>query len=126
MDPTPSASHPGAAGEGALLEQLLEPLLADFGASFERGLDLLAHCPNRVMEGDARERFRQRLLQARAELAAARALRSATPAPMALDMATISPWHALLVEVWSLSAALRAAGVHPDDSPPAVGTAVTP
>jgi hypothetical protein len=30
---------------------------------------------------------------------------------MALEMATIAPWHQLVVEVWSLSAALRAAGV---------------
>jgi hypothetical protein len=26
-------------------------------------------------------------------------------------MATIQPWHGLVVEVWSLSAAMRAAGV---------------
>jgi hypothetical protein len=30
---------------------------------------------------------------------------------MALEMATITPWHELVVEVWSLSAAMRAAGV---------------
>ena len=45
------------------------------------------------------------------ELAAARALRQAAPTPMALEMATIAPWHQLVLEVWSLSAALRAAGV---------------
>jgi hypothetical protein len=33
---------------------------------------------------------------------------------MALEMATIAPWHELLVEVWSLSSALRAAGCHPE------------
>jgi hypothetical protein len=32
---------------------------------------------------------------------------------MALDMATIAPWHQLLVEVWSLSGSLRAAGISP-------------
>jgi hypothetical protein len=51
------------------------------------------------------------LEQGLAGLAAARLLRQATPAPMALEMATIAPWHQLVVEVWSLSAALRAAGV---------------
>jgi hypothetical protein len=28
-------------------------------------------------------------------------------------MATIAPWHQLVMEVWSLSAALRAAGIRP-------------
>jgi hypothetical protein len=32
---------------------------------------------------------------------------------MALDMQAITPWHQLVLEVWSLSAALRAAGVLP-------------
>jgi hypothetical protein len=31
-------------------------------------------------------------------------------------MATIAPWHELLVEVWALSAALRVAGCHPDQA----------
>jgi hypothetical protein len=37
---------------------------------------------------------------------------------MALEMATITPWHELLVEVWSLSAALRAAGIKVPGEPP--------
>lgn len=113
--PTSSGRQPSDGGEEALLEQLLGPLLEDFAFSFQRGLDLLERCPDTVMERPRRQDFEQRLLQARAELAAARALRAAAPAPMALEMATISPWHALLVEVWSLSAALRAAGLHPDE-----------
>jgi hypothetical protein len=52
-----------------------------------------------------------RLEEARRELGAARALRAAAPAPMALDMAALRPWHALVIEVWGLSAALRKAGV---------------
>jgi hypothetical protein len=100
----------------ALLEEVLTPLLQDFDESFQRGLRLLEATPDRVMELERRETFRRRLERAQAELGAARALRAATPAPMALEMATITPWHALLVEVWSLSAALRAAGCHPDRS----------
>ena len=95
---------------GELLEQVLNPLLDDFQQSFDRGLELLDHCPDRVLDGTARDAMRQRLQHARAELHAARALRAAAPAPMALDMAIISPWHALVLEVWSLSAALRRAG----------------
>jgi hypothetical protein len=95
----------------ALLEEVLTPLLQDFDESFQRGLLLLDHCPDRVMVPERRLAFRERLEEAQAQLRAARALRAATPAPMALDMATISPWHELLVEVWALSGALRAAGV---------------
>jgi hypothetical protein len=101
----------------ALLESVLQPLLDDFASSFEKGLALLEHCPDTVLSDERRAALRARLLEARAQLAAARALRAAAPAPMALEMATITPWHALLVEVWSLSAALRAAGAHPDPAP---------
>jgi hypothetical protein len=95
----------------ALLEEVLTPLLQDFEESFQRGLKLLEHCPDPVMAPERRLAFRERLEEAQAQLRAARALRAATPAPMALDMATITPWHELLVEVWALSGALRAAGV---------------
>jgi hypothetical protein len=105
------ASTPMSDSAGELLDQVLNPLLDDFQQSFERGLVLIAHCPDRVLPPAARAELDQRLRQAQAELQAARALRAAAPAPMALDMATISPWHALVLEVWSLSSALRRAGV---------------
>jgi hypothetical protein len=105
-DPSPADPEPGQ-----LLDQVLNPLLADFEETFARGLLLLDHCPDRVLPAAGRTALRQRLLEARAGLNAARALRAAAPTPMALDMATIQPWHALVVEVWSLSAAMRAAGV---------------
>ncbi|MFM7267467.1 MAG: DUF2605 family protein [Cyanobium sp.] len=100
----------GADSAGALLEQLLSPLLVDFQESFTRGLLLLDHCPEAVLTEPQQQALRQRLEEGLAGLAAARVLRQATPAPMALDMATIQPWHQLVVEVWSLSAAMRAAG----------------
>lgn len=95
----------------ALLESVLGPLLEDFAGSFERGLKLLQVCPDAVMSAESRGAMRSRLLEAQAQLQAARSLRAAAPTPMALEMATITPWHELLVEVWSLSAALRAAGI---------------
>ena len=114
MDHAAPGSPPLPPAAGPLLEQVLTPLLQDFEEGFARGLQLLEHCPPTVMTDAAQQAFAARLHQGQAELVAARALRRATPAPMALDMAAITPWHALLVEVWSLSAALRAAGVHPD------------
>jgi len=105
----PALPPPDSAAE--LLEQVLTPLLADFQGSFERGLVLLQHCPDTVLGAPERTALRRRLQEGLAGLAAARSLRQAAPTPMALDMATIAPWHQLVVEVWSLSAALRAAGV---------------
>ena len=104
-------STPPPADAAGLLESLLNPLLEDFDTSFHRGLQLLELCPDHVLSESARDTLRERLQVSLAELQAARALRAAAPVPMALDMAAIAPWHALLVEVWSLSAALRAAGV---------------
>ena len=44
-------------------------------------------------------------------IAAARALRGACSAPMAVDLEAMAPWHRLMMRVWSLSSLLRAAGV---------------
>ncbi|MFM7753419.1 MAG: DUF2605 family protein [Cyanobium sp.] len=97
---------------GNLLDQLLQPLLTDYEETFARGLLLLDHCPEHVLPEARQQSLGERLREAQAALAAARALRAAAaPTPLALDMATITPWHELVVEVWSLSAAMRAAGV---------------
>jgi hypothetical protein len=98
---------------GPLLEEILVPLLQDYDESFDRGLLLLEHCPETVMAAAEQAALRQRLDEARRSLAAARALRAAAPKPMGLAMETIAPWHQLMVEVWSLSARLRAAGIRP-------------
>lgn len=111
LEPAPDSDSGSSESDGELLERVLNPLLDDFSGSFARGLQLLDHCPDRVLSAEDRGRLRGRLDRARAELGAARALRAAAPTPMALDMATIAPWHQLVLEVWSLSAALRAAGV---------------
>ena len=104
-------ASPSDPAPGDLLDQVLQPLLTDYEDTFARGLLLLDHCPERVLPQDRRVALGEQLREAQAALAAARALRAAAPTPMALEMATITPWHELVVEVWSLSAAMRAAGV---------------
>ena len=109
MESAPSLPDP----TGPLLEEILVPLLQDYAESFDRGLLLLEHCPETVMVAGEQADLRQRLDEARRSLAAARALRAAAPKPMGLAMETITPWHRLVVEVWSLSAKLRAIGIRP-------------
>ena len=105
---------------GALLEQVLDPLLEDFDASFQRGLALLQRCPPQVLDLERQQKLRIRLEQAAAELGSARALRRAMPVPMALEMKLIQSWHQLVLEVWGLSAAIRrSAGPPASESSPA-------
>jgi hypothetical protein len=109
MVPAPSLPDPA----GPLLEEILVPLLQDYAESFDRGLLLLDHCPEAVLSLAEQHQLRVRLEEARRSLAAARALRAAAPSPMGLAMETITPWHRLVVEVWGLSARLRAVGIRP-------------
>lgn len=107
MSADSSAQEPAA----ELLEHLLGSLLSDFSFWFERGELLLDLCPDSVMAAVEREALRGELEQARRELVAATSLRQATPAPVALAMDTLAPWHQLVMRVWSLSARMRRSGV---------------
>ncbi len=100
-----------APDSGQLLEELLDSLLADFEFWFRRGLQLLELAPDSLVPPSEQRRLGTALTTALAELAAARALRRASPCPMALDMDAMAPWHQLMLRVWSLSSLLRQAGV---------------
>jgi hypothetical protein len=117
MPPLPPASGPEPA-PGELLDGLLGSLLGDFSFWFERGLVLLNHCPDSIMGPDERSVLAEQLQLASRELAAARSLRQAAPTPMALELATLAPWHRLVLEVWGLSAKLRLAQVPLPELPP--------
>lgn len=110
------ALNPGQAG--ALLDGLLGSLLGDFRFWFERGQVLLEHCPDQVMPPEDRQQLAEQLATASRELVAASSLRQAAPTPMALDMATLAPWHKLVLEVWGLSARMRMAQVPMPELPP--------
>jgi len=99
-----------APDSGQLLDELLESLLVDFDYWFRRGLDLLDQAPDALVPPAEQRRLATALKSALAELAAARALRQASPCPMALEMDAMTPWHRLMLQVWSLSSLLRQAG----------------
>ena len=102
---------PPAPDSGQLLDELLDSLLADFEYWFRRGLQLLELAPASLLPPSEQRRLATALSSALAELAAARALRQASPCPMALDMDAMAPWHQLMLRVWSLSSLLRQAGL---------------
>ena len=102
---------PPAPDSGQLLDGLLDSLLADFDYWFRRGLQLLELAPNSLLPPSEQRRLATALTSALSELAAARALRQASPCPMALDMDAMAPWHQLMLRVWSLSSLLRQAGL---------------
>ena len=108
----PSFATPQAE-QARLLETLLDPLLNDMAESFERGLLLLEHCPESILSLGDQQRLLGALLEARGELRAARSLRAALPHGIGLDMNALTPWHRLVLEVWTLSSRLRAVGVRP-------------
>jgi hypothetical protein len=110
----PAPQPPGAASPqepAELLDQLLESLFEDFCFWFERGLVLLEHTPDQLLPPGERSSLRHDLQEGLQAIGAARALRGACSAPMAVDLEAMAPWHRLMMRVWSLSSLLRAAGV---------------
>jgi len=91
---------------GALLDQLLESLLADFDHWFQRGDELLGCCPDAVMAKVERDRLAARLSEGQKAIIATRSLVKASTQPMAVSMGAMSPWHGLVTEVWGLAAKL--------------------
>ncbi|MEB3296866.1 MAG: DUF2605 family protein [Cyanobacteriota bacterium] len=97
-----------------LLDQLLGSLLEDFEQAFRRGLVLLEHTPASLLPASEQRQLEQQLRAGLAELVATRALRAASPSPMAVDMGAMTPWHRLMMRVWTLSFHLRQAGIVPN------------
>ena len=110
---TDRTPQPGAGPEeaGALLDQLLDPLLEDFSFWFARGAVLLEHCPDSVMAAAERRAMAEALETSARALVAARCLRAAAPESLAVDLEAMAPWHRLVMRCWALAARMRQAGV---------------
>lgn len=118
-EPAPLSPNPPPSPESVeLLDHLLDSLFDDFSFWFRRGLQLLDCTPDHLLPPAEQRDLRLGLEEALRALGASRALRAACPAPMAIDMEAMAPWHRLMMRVWNLSAMLRIAGVALPEEPP--------
>ncbi|AUT03373.1 hypothetical protein CLI64_24775 [Nostoc sp. CENA543] len=86
--------------DAEILKSVLEPLLEDFQYWFERSRDFLEKHRLSFMNEQEQSDMLSRVKQAQAELNSAKMLFTATDGQVALDMATIQPWHSLVTEYW--------------------------
>ena len=85
-----------------MLKQLLEPLLEDFTYWFDRSQKLLTKERINFLEESDQKRLLERVENARKEVGAAIALFKVTGHQVGVDMATLRPWHELLMECQSV------------------------
>ncbi len=81
-----------------MLRQLLEPLLEDFIYWFERSQKLLSGKRIDFLQESDQKSLLERVENALKEVAVAIALFRAVGHQVGVDMATMKPWHALLME----------------------------
>jgi hypothetical protein len=84
--------------ESELLQSLLEPLLEDFRYWFGRSLRLLESQRLDFISDLEQSSLIARIVNANKEVEAATMLYKVTGRQVGIDLATISPWHSLLME----------------------------
>lgn len=84
--------------ESELLQELLEPLLEDFRYWFGRSQDLLELQKLSFLSDAEQSGLLSRVKDALKEVEVATVLFKATGKQVGIDLATIKPWHSLLME----------------------------
>ena len=84
--------------DAEMLRQILEPLLEDFNYWFNRAQKLLSREKLSFLTETEQSNLLARVEQAIKEVSVAVALFSATGHQVGVDMATMKPWHELLME----------------------------
>jgi hypothetical protein len=84
--------------ESDLLKHLLEPLLEDFRYWFERSEQLLERENLEFMPEGEQSSLLQKVRDAQQELSTATALFNVTGQQVGIEVATMMPWHSLLME----------------------------
>ncbi|MBD2360750.1 MULTISPECIES: DUF2605 domain-containing protein [unclassified Anabaena] len=85
-----------------ILKTVLEPLLDDFQYWFERSRDFLEKERLSFMHEQEQSDLLIRIQQAQEELKTAKMLFNVTEGQVGIDMATLTPWHQLVTECWSV------------------------
>jgi len=86
-----------------LLKTVLEPLLQDFEYWFTRSRNFLETEQLSFMSHQEQSDLLLRVKQAQAELNTAKMLFTATDKQVGIDMTTLTPWHKLVTECWSVA-----------------------
>lgn len=87
-----------ASPDPEMLRQLLEPLLEDFSYWFERSQKLLSSERIHFLTETEQQQLLERVENALKEVSVSTVLFQATGHQVGVDMATMRPWHTLLME----------------------------
>ncbi|MFM7408933.1 MAG: DUF2605 domain-containing protein [Cuspidothrix sp.] len=85
-----------------VLKVVLEPLLEDFQYWFDRYEQILENEKIQFMSEDEQFDLTQRVKTARNQLTTAKMLFAATDQQVGIDMPTVTAWHQLVTECWSV------------------------
>ncbi|MDX2256887.1 MAG: DUF2605 domain-containing protein [Pseudanabaenaceae cyanobacterium bins.39] len=88
--------------DSEMLRQILEPLLEDFNYWFERSQKLLSNERISFLSESDQQTLLVRVENAIKEVGVATSLFKATGHQVGVDMATMRPWHELLLECQSV------------------------
>lgn len=86
-----------------VLKSVLEPLLDDFQYWFARSREFLETRQLSFMSEQEQSDLLLQIKQAQDELNTARMMFNATDGQVAIDMATITPWHLLVTKCWNVA-----------------------
>ncbi|OUL25970.1 hypothetical protein BV372_27475 [Nostoc sp. T09] len=90
-----------------VLKSVLEPLLEDFQYWFARSRNFLETEQLSFMSEQEQNDLLLQIKQAQDELNTAKMMFSATDGQVGIDMATLMPWHQLVMKCWNVAMRFR-------------------
>ncbi|NES82750.1 MAG: DUF2605 domain-containing protein [Moorea sp. SIO2B7] len=99
--------QPSQPRDKELLKELLEPLLEDFQYWFSRSRSLLESEKLPFFSEEEQAELLQRVKNTQKEVSTAKMLFKATDSQVAIDTATVIPWHKLVTECWQVASKWR-------------------
>jgi Protein of unknown function (DUF2605) len=93
--------------ERELLQNILQPLLADFEYWFGRSIEVLEREPITFMSPQSQADLLQRVKQAQQEVSVAKILFHAVDGQAGVEPSQMVTWHQLVTQCWQISIQLR-------------------